>query len=208
MIKRFLWIAGALAGLGAGAWQWARKTVRPSVVHSIETSFVLPASARGTPSRPAKAKMLDEILLSRNDNDPRLDREFNGLVRAEKDQFRRKYKALAPEKRNERGTIVYLLGKNVKDDADWRFLREVAAEPPCLSLADCSKEGSGPSGMGDDVTLAYPSLVALKAAQRRLEKTPDSKEALAVVAAGRESKMRAVSRLSAQLESRFKPASR
>src|SRR5207302_220894 len=91
----------------------------------------------------AKLVILDEILRSRNDNDPRLDADFNDLSAETKRRFREKYGALAPEKRNERGTVVYLLGRNINDDRDWDFLREVAGEPPCLSLSDCSKRTPG-----------------------------------------------------------------
>ncbi len=142
---------------------------------------------------------LEVILESKNDNDPKLDSDFNDLTPGEKKLFRRRYRALRPELVNERGTIVYLLGKNIKDDADWSFLREVAAEPPCLSLADCSQRGTGPSGLGDEVTLAYPSLVALKQAQKILEKEPGSFPARGVVAAGLNSKTPAVERLAAKI---------
>ncbi len=131
---------------------------------------------------------------SKNDNDPRLDRDFNSLSDEAKALFRKKYRALAPERRNELGTIVYLLGKNISTAEDWDFLREVAAEPPCLSLADCSR-----SADDNAVTLAYPALVALKQAQRVLETTTSSPEAVQVVAAGKASSVPAVRRLATKI---------
>ena len=154
----------------------------------------------GTACRKAPSPLLsalEEILVSKNDNDPRLDTAFNALSGAEKTLFREKYRSLPPEKRNERGTIVYLLGKN----GDWEFLREAAAEPPCLSLSDCAK--AAPEGLADEVTLAYPSLVALKQAQRSLEAGADP-AARSVIDAGLKSKAPAVLRLARVLDRRFK----
>ena len=139
---------------------------------------------------------LEEILASKNDNDPRLDTAFNVLTGEEKTLFRERYRSLAPEKRNERGTIVYLLGKN----GDWEFLREAAAEPPCLSLSDCAQ--AAPEGVADEVTLAYPSLVALKQAQRALE-AGAGPAARSVIDAGLKSKVPAVLRLARALDRRF-----
>ena len=78
--------------------------------------------SRPTPASLAKAQLatLEEILGSRNDNDPRLDRGFVGLSPEARELFREKYRSLAPERRNERGTIVYLLGKNLQTADDWR----------------------------------------------------------------------------------------
>ena len=148
----------------------------------------------------ARLEELEAILASHDDNDPRLDRDFNALSPGEKEQFRRAYAALAPERRNERGTVVYLLGKNLSSAEDWDFLRRVAAEPPCLSLADCSKRGLR-QGPGDEVTLAYPALVALKQAQRELEAGgPDAARARAVVEAGKGSRSPAAARLAERLD--------
>ena len=147
---------------------------------------------------------LDEILASRNDNDPRLDRDFLGLPDETKREFRAKYRAFARERLNERGTIVYLLGKNLTAPEDWDFFIEVAAEPPCLSLADCSKRSGEAGALGDEVTLAYPSLVALRQAAR----AGSGNEARKVLGAGKASKSRAVARLAASLDAGFDKTSR
>lgn len=145
---------------------------------------------------------LDAILAAKDDNDPRLDRDFNGLPRATKRGFRLRYRQLPREHRNERGTIVYLLGRNMKTAEDWDFLRKVAAEPPCLSLWDCSKPGGG-AGPGDEVTLAYPSLVALKRAEQELSSGgPHKEEARAVIEEALSSKAPAVRRMAERLRGR------
>ena len=180
-MKRGVWIAGALA-LAVLGWRAARRSP--------------PASVSGI-------RALEEVLASRDDNNPRLDRDFNALSPEDKAAFREKYREIPAERRNERGTIVYLLGKNTASAEDWAFLREVAGEPPCLSLADCAKPSDGAGEPGDAVTLAYPSLVALKQAERALEAGISAAEAKAVIAAGRGSKMPAVARLAEKLAKRF-----
>ena len=168
---------------------------------------------------PTKLEELETILLSRNDNDPRLDLDFNGLSTEDKRLFRKKYRAIAAEKRNERGTIVYLLGRNLRAAEDWKFFRQVALEPPCLSLSDCSKKpvpGSDEEATGDEVTLAYPSLVAVNRARRVVEAARDArvaaqrstegegeKEALALIAAARKSKTAVVSRAAIAYDEKF-----
>lgn len=153
--------------------------------------------------------VLDEILRARNDNDSRLETAFNGLPPAARRALRERYRGLAPESRNERGTIVYLLGKNLSAPEDWAFLREVAGEPPCLSLADCrtaAPDADGGGESGDEVTLSYPALVALKQAERVLsgESAPAyRREALAVIRAGKSSAAPAVAAMASRLERRF-----
>jgi hypothetical protein len=114
-----------------------------------------------------KLRELDAILRAKDDNDPRLDRDFNELSEPTKARLRRRYGELPLEYLNERGTIVYILGRNMRTAADWEFLRDVAAEPPCKSMADCSRADER-GGHGNEVTLAYPSLVAVKVAQGAL----------------------------------------
>jgi len=184
--------ASAAAGLIlAAAFVWRLAGLRP-------------APGEGAAEAAAKLRVLEDILASRNDNDPRLDRDFETLSPEAKRLFRRKYLALPPERRNERGTIAYLLGRNLASDEDWAFLREVASEPPCLSLEDCSREApsGGHAAMGHEVTLAYPPLVALTQARRALEVDPGgrwSAQAMEVLRAGRSSKTPAVAKLAGRL---------
>lgn len=153
---------------------------------------------------------LRQIIASKNDNDPRLDADFNGLTADEKAAFRAEYKAIPRELVNERGTIVFLLGKNIRAADDWAFMTVVAGEPRCWSLADCGRKptGDGDDESGDAVTLAYPSLVALKQAQRFLE-APSAADAAnttgarAVVEAGKKSDAPAANRLATTISRRF-----
>lgn len=212
-MKRAALIAGLLAAVAATNGRAA--DVPPPA------AFSGPAEAATASRQPAeKLAEIEDILRSKNDNDPRLDRDFNDLSPAAKRLFRKKYAEIAPEKRNQRGTIVYLLGKNLKTAKDWAFLRQVALEPPCLSLSDCSKKpapGSDEEATGDEVTLAYPSLVALRQAGRAIDQEqarvsaqavsprPARKEALALFAAAKASKTRAVARTAETLERKFRP---
>lgn len=171
---------------------------------ALAAAAVIAAAALFCACRPdAKVAILEDILRSRNDNDPRLDRDFLGLSSETKAEFRAKYRALPPERRNERGIIVFLLGKNLTAPEDWAFLRDVAGEPPCLSLADCAKASAGDGAHGDDVTLAYPSLVALRQAHRAIEEGGSKDEARKVLEAAKASKMKAVTRLAASLAPGF-----
>ena len=150
-----------------------------------------------------KAALLEEILRARNDSDPRLESAFNGLSPEMRKSFRETYRRLPPERRNQRGTIVYLLGKNLAAPEDWAFLREVAAERPCLSMADCGKAASGED---DETSLAYPALVALIQAERVLSgggSASSRREALSVIRAGKSSASPAVAEEAFRLESRF-----
>lgn len=115
-----------------------------------------------------QVSVLKEILASHNDNDPRMDRELKVLSAETKAIFRKIYKDIPAEKRNDRGTIVFLLGRNLSEPEDFDFINEVLNEPRCLSLADCnrievgglSKEHDEHQG-GFNVSLAYPQLVSL-----------------------------------------------
>lgn len=189
-MRRGALTAGALALLAVALWGPVRRIL---------------------PDRAARAKLgiLEDVLRSRNDNDPRLDLDFKELSIETRRLFRRKYRSIPPERRNERGTIVYLLGMNLRTEEDWAFLRSVVSEPACLSLADCSKTADSAAGsLGDDVTLAYPSLVALRQAQRVLEESGAAdagyQAAAGVVRAARGSRAPAVIRMIDRIGARFK----
>ena len=110
--------------------------------------------------------------------------------------FRARYASLAPELLNQRGTVVFLLGRNKLDADDWAFLRAVVSEPPCLSLADCARapRSGGSEAVGDAVTLAYPALVALTQAEDRFGDPAAAADIRSVVDAARKSASRAVAR--------------
>ncbi len=117
----------------------------------------------------AQVKILDEVLTSRNDNDPRLDRELKTLNPSARSAFRTRYQTLPKEDRNGRGTVVFLLGRNLETLEDLGFLEDVLNEAPCFSLDDCVRDTK--AAVGDDahhdstieITLAYPQLAALSA---------------------------------------------
>lgn len=124
---------------------------------------------QASPESLQKLQTLEEILASKNDNDSRLDTDFQNLPADAKQLFYQKYHLLKPEDRNGRGTIVFLLGQNLTDPSDFQFLKEVVTETPCLSLADCSAaaaKNSMPEAehleSADPVTLNYPQMVALQ----------------------------------------------
>jgi hypothetical protein len=171
--------------------------VNPEGAVSNNVNPALPAVAKpllvepvATPEAQAAAQIrvqtLKEIIKSKNDNDPRLDTDFKNLDNSDKVALQEFYKNLANEDRNGRGTVVFLLGKNLSSANDVAFLKTVLTEPPCLNLADCSKANASPSdrseqhGSPDDVTLVYPKLVALKAIESFLkdEHSTDLNEAI------------------------------
>jgi len=170
--------------------------------------FLLGACRAPKPSGPEaerKLALLEEVLRERDDNDPRLDSAFDGLSLEAKRLFRARYARTRRELLNERGTIVYLLGRNLETPEDWAFLREVVREAPCLSLTDCSRAPAAgtPGQPGDEVTLAYPALVALRQAKGALERARGgglaAAQASSVIALANASKVPAVARVAARM---------
>ena len=127
----------------------------------------LPKIALGlTPNDQRKFVILLQILASHNDNDRRLDTEFKDLSSAVKHAMETYYEEIPSLKRNDRGTIVYLVGQNITEKSDVEFLRNVLMEKPCLSLSDCSK-AAAPDGKDNiqginETTANYPQLTALQ----------------------------------------------
>ena len=120
-----------------------------------------------------KLRMLDDVMLSKNDNDARLDKELRMLNEETRRLFRDKYKSLPLERRNDRGLIVFLLGRNLSKREDFEFLQQVVSEEPCLSLADCQQVDRNSSHdsdhqSGNAIVLVYPQLVAIKALSKYL----------------------------------------
>jgi hypothetical protein len=172
---------GLAATIIVAVYAWTRSPVGPRFSFSqarktaTQQSQATPgaqprpvAAALGSPAKPItvadQVKILDEILKSRDDNDPRLDRELRYLSPRAREALRKKYHSLRAEERNERGTIVFLLGRNLDQPRDFAFFRDVVGEKPCLSLADCGhtiQEDPHLSGV-TAVSLAYPQIVALK----------------------------------------------
>jgi hypothetical protein len=158
----------------------------------------------------AQADTLEKILASHNDNDMRLDTELKLLNAGAKELFRQKYEQLAPEKRNERGTIVFLLGRNLTQERDLAFMSKVLAEPPCRSMQNCASDPPPSRDVhGDnavDVSLAYPPIVALKSLERVLgggRGSPGFERALEIVHTATQSPVTIVANLAHALEARY-----
>ncbi len=111
-----------------------------------------------------KVSLLRNILNTKNDNDPRLDTEFRNLSVEEKAALISMYEQMRPESLNERGTIVFLMGREITRPEDAEFLKRVLSEEPCLSLSNCGVPNAQRDPHMDsvnDTTLSYPQLVAL-----------------------------------------------
>lgn len=201
-MKLTLWIITATLLGGYYYWSKTAANTQPQVSAVVKDN-IPPIQDRGIEGRNAvklpekkppnnesqvrpvlvKDKILDDILARRDDNDPRLDSELRVLDEPTKAVFRRKYRALEKEKLNERGTIVFLLGRNIRSKTDINFLASVIRESPCLSLSNCSQAPQTidehvfhASGM--EVTLAYPELVTLRSVATFLKTKSGSDAAL------------------------------
>lgn len=141
------------------------------------------SSAEGLQSAPqdasreqvhAKLEVLNEILNSKDDNDARLDSVLSSLNEVERLAFMDRYQRIPMEDRNGRGTIIYLIGKNLENAEDYKFIGQVFSELGCKSLSDCTKEPSvsdenAHHSEADELTLFYPQWVALKAMETKIQ---------------------------------------
>jgi hypothetical protein len=120
-------------------------------------------------------KALHEILKSKNDNDPRLDTELRTMSETFHKALYEEYRAMKPEARNERGTLVFLIARDLKTPADVEFLQSVYQESPCLNMGDCS---AGPDADPQDTgaqqtSLNYPQVAGLYQLDRQLSQRPE-----------------------------------
>ena len=128
-------------------------------------------TARLNPEDTRKIQILVEILHSKNDNDPRMDREFRQMSPALKRSLEGEYERFSRERRNERGTIAFLLARDASEPRDLEFVQKVFAEEPCRSLADCYRDPIAGSAIDpgsdhsvdSDTLLAYPQVLTLSA---------------------------------------------
>ena len=156
-----------------------------------------------------KISILDEIFISKNDNDPRLDTQFKDLTGAEKEALHEKYKSTRLENRNERGTLVFLLGQNLESPQDFDFLKKVVSETRCNNLLNCSAGPYHPNdheeGSGEiEVTLEYPQIVALKALEAYLVNHPRTPSITEILNEAMNSKNPITSRLAQSLNQKYK----
>lgn len=122
-----------------------------------------------------KWQSLEEILKSKNDNDPRINAELKNLSTEFHEALYSKYASMKPEDRNERGTLVFLIARDLKSPNDLDFLQKVYQESPCLNLANCqtSTEEDPHHGGANQTTLDYPQLVGLYQLDRQLGERPE-----------------------------------
>jgi hypothetical protein len=125
----------------------------------------------------AKAATLDSVLASHNDNDPRLDSELKELGEPAKALFVQKYESLPAEKRNALGTIIFLLGRNLRTENDLAFFEKVI-NSTCRSMENCEADPTPGeranlhAEAGMELSLAYPQVMALKGLERVLQDGP------------------------------------
>lgn len=159
----------------------APENSEPKKEESPESQDPAPAQSAATPvsvDHP-QLQILAEIFKSKNDNDPRMDRELKNLSEPVKAALRKQYAETKMELRNERGTIAFLIGRELKEGrgsiADVQFLANVLMEKPCMSLLDCSKAPSGQSPEEQhleaihETTAHYPQLMDLRSLRQSLE---------------------------------------
>lgn len=116
-----------------------------------------------------------EIMLSKNDNDPRLDKDLRHLSPALKKSLEAQYSLLPDEKRNEKGLVVFLVARDVSSPEDVEFLDSIYQESPCLSLADCGVRGEDDPHFSsiNQMTLLYPQVAGLFQLDKQLGARPE-----------------------------------
>ncbi len=138
-----------------------------------------------------KLQVLAEIFKSKNDNDPRMDQVLKNLSEPVKLALQKQYSETKMEMRNERGTIAFLIGRELAEGrgslTDVEFLKNILLEKPCLSLLDCSKASTGGSSEEEhlegihETTAHYPQLMDLRYLKQALESgnlTPEMKASI------------------------------
>lgn len=195
-----------------------KQMTKPEPTHSSETSPTTPSSVSSEPPADPKAeeqvRALEEVLKSHNDNDPRLDKDLKVLNDNAKMRFKDLYSKIPHEKRNDRGTIVFLLGRNIDSSKDLEFFKDVLNEAPCRSLDDCNKIETGGAlkendehqGGGYAVTLVYPQLVALKSLESFLKKHPEknlAEKTKDLIALAKHSTIPEINKMAESIESHY-----
>jgi hypothetical protein len=138
-----------------------------------------PTAAKGADLAERKVELLASIFSTKNDNDSRLDSEFKDLDAATKARMRAYYAKLAPESLNQKGTVVFLIGRSLDSPEDAEFLLSVLQEPPCLTLLHCASRVPDQSeeDVGNEVSLAYPQIVALRYSGKAFALLPPERRA-------------------------------
>ncbi|MGZ3784844.1 MAG: hypothetical protein ACXVC3_09900 [Bdellovibrio sp.] len=118
-----------------------------------------------------KWSTLIEIIHSKNDNDPRLDKSFHNLSTEFHLELFHYYSKLPMESRNDRGLVAFLIARDIQGPQDIDFLRSIYDEKPCLSLKDCSTTADNDSHLSnlDQVSSNYPQMVVLYQLDQQLK---------------------------------------
>ena len=126
-----------------------------------------------------KLQVLAEIFKSKNDNDPRMDQDLKNLSEGLKAALRNQYSETKMESRNERGTIAFLIGRELSEGrgsaADIEFLKNILLEKPCMNLLDCSKPAASATAEEQhlegihETTAHYPQLMDLRYLKQAIE---------------------------------------
>ncbi len=121
-----------------------------------------------------KFKIVEDILKSRNDNDPRIDQDLKKIDPLLKLALQQKYAQLPEENRNQRGLLLYLVTREIYSEKDLAFIKTVYEEPPCMSLSDCRSSSDFDPHMDsvNQVTLDYPQKVGLYQLEKNLGEKP------------------------------------
>lgn len=127
------------------------------------------------PELQKKLELFRSLLLAKNDNDPRWDTELKNNPESFHRALRDFYKNLAPEMLNERGSVSFLIARDLNSDEDAKFLVQVFEESPCLSLANCQHvtEDNPHDTSVVQTTLIYPQLSILYQLESRLLRQPE-----------------------------------
>lgn len=148
-------------------------TENPQSTESTEkTTITIKRSDLGADQ--SKWDSVQEIIDSKNDNDPRIDNELRNLSPKMHQALTEKYLELAEENRNGRGLVAFLIARDLKDENDANFLKSVFEESPCTSFEKCSSTSSHDvhqSGM-EQVSLNYPQMAILYQVESKLTKDP------------------------------------
>ncbi len=119
--------------------------------------------------------VLRSVVESKNDNDPRLDKELKHMSEAVHKTIRDAYQKMAMEDRNERGTLVFLLTRDLKSSEDLQFLKSVYEEQACTSFESCNQVPSEDAHLSsiDEASLSYPQRAGLYQLASVVEKHPE-----------------------------------
>jgi hypothetical protein len=120
--------------------------------------------------------VFQEIVNSRNDNDPRIDQELKTLSPKMHENLIKAYQQLPMENRNSRGLIAFLIARDLQSTRDVEFLKSIYQEQPCMSMGDCSKSETTADPHAEatnQTSLNYPQLAGLYQLEQQLERNPN-----------------------------------